>query len=77
MRRELKLTESDPPVDYFAELQFDGRRSRCATKINARARWPRVATARSVKVTENARTIKNVPLRLRAARRCSKCVARR
>ena len=24
VRRELKLTESDPPVDYFAELKFDG-----------------------------------------------------
>ena len=24
VRRELKLTDSDPPVDYFAELKFDG-----------------------------------------------------
>jgi len=66
VRRELKLTDSDPPVDYFAELKFDGLAlslryengllTRAATRGDGEV---------GEEVTENARTIKNVPLRLR------------
>ena len=66
VRRELKLTESDPPVDYFAELKFDGLalslRYENGLLVRAATRGDGEI---GEEVTENARTIKNVPLRLR------------
>jgi DNA ligase (NAD+) len=66
VRRELKLTEADPPVDYFAELKFDGLalslRYEDGLLVRAATRGDGEI---GEEVTENARTIKNVPLRLR------------
>jgi len=66
VRKELKLTESDPPVDYLAELKFDG----LALSLRyENGRLVRAATRgdgeTGEEVTQNARTIKSVPLKLR------------
>jgi len=67
VRRELKLAETDPPVDYFAELKFDGLalslRYENGLLVRAATRGDGEV---GEEVTENARTIKNVPLRLRS-----------
>ncbi len=68
VRRELKLGESDPPVDYAAELKFDG------LAINLRyenGMLVRAATRGDGEtgevVTENVRTVGQIPLRLHTA----------
>jgi len=68
VRRELGLTESDPPVEYAAELKFDG------LAINLRYEHGVLAQAATrgngetgEDVTQNIRTIAQIPLRLRGA----------
>jgi len=65
VRRELGLGESDPPIEYAAELKFDG------LAINLRyAQGVLVAAATrgdgetGEDVTQNIRTVKAIPLRL-------------
>jgi len=66
VRKELKLTESDPPVDYLAELKFDGLalslRYENGLLVRAATRGDGET---GEEVTQNARTIKSVPLKLR------------
>ena len=68
VRRELGLSESDPPVEYAAELKFDG------LAINLRYENGVLAQAATrgngetgEDVTQNIRTIAQIPLRLRGA----------
>ncbi|MET0382006.1 MAG: NAD-dependent DNA ligase LigA [Burkholderiaceae bacterium] len=66
VRRELALTEADPPIDYAAELKFDGLAinlryergvlSQAATRGNGET---------GEDVTSNILTIRQIPLRLR------------
>jgi len=66
VRRELKLTDADPPVAYSAELKFDG------LAINLRYEHGVLVQAATrgdgevgEDVTSNIRAIKQIPLRLR------------
>ncbi len=66
VRRELKLTEPDPPVEYAAELKFDG------LAINLRYEQGVLVQAatrgdgeKGEDVTHNIRTIGQIPLRLK------------
>jgi DNA ligase (NAD+) len=66
VRRELKLTETDPPVEYAAELKFDG------LAINLRYEHGVLVQAatrgdgeKGEDVTHNIRTIGQIPLRLK------------
>jgi DNA ligase (NAD+) len=66
VRRELKLSDDDPPVEYSAELKFDG------LAVNLRYEHGvlvRAATRgdgeEGEDVTPNARTIRPIPLRLK------------
>ncbi|HEV7915268.1 MAG TPA: NAD-dependent DNA ligase LigA, partial [Albitalea sp.] len=68
VRRELQLGESDPPVEYAAELKFDG------LAINLRYEHGVLVQAATrgngetgEDVTQNIRTIQQVPLKLRGA----------
>ena len=68
VRRELKLSENEPPVEYAAELKFDG------LAINLRYEngvLVRAATRGDGEtgedVTENVRTVGSIPLRLRTS----------
>jgi DNA ligase (NAD+) len=68
VRRELGLGESDPPVEYAAELKFDG------LAINLRYEHGVLVQAATrgdgetgEDVTQNIRAIRAVPLRLKAA----------
>lgn len=65
VRRELKLSETDPPVDYLAELKFDG------LAMSLRYEQGVLVTAATrgdgetgEDVTHNVRTIGQIPLRL-------------
>jgi DNA ligase (NAD+) len=69
VRRELGLTADDPPVEYAAELKFDG--------LAVNLRYERGVLVRAATrgdgeigedVTPNARTIRAIPLRLAAVR---------
>ena len=67
VRRELKLGETDPPIEYAAELKFDG------LAINLRYEHGVLVSAATrgdgetgEAVTENVRTVRSVPLRLAA-----------
>ncbi len=66
VRKELKLTEADAPVDYLAELKFDGLalslRYENGLLVRAATRGDGET---GEEVTQNARTIKSVPLKLR------------
>lgn len=68
IRRELGLTETDPPVAYAAELKFDG------LAINLRYEHGVLVTAatrgdgeQGEDVTQNIRTVGQIPLKLRGA----------
>jgi DNA ligase (NAD+) len=65
VRRELKLTDADPPVEYACELKFDG------LAINLRFEQGILVQAATrgdgevgEDVTQNIRTIRQIPLRL-------------
>ncbi len=65
VRRELKLKESDPPIEYACELKFDG------LAINLRYEHGILVQAATrgdgetgEDVTQNVRTIHSIPLRL-------------
>ncbi len=65
IRRELGLTETDPPVSYVAELKFDG------LAVNLRYENGSLAMAATrgdgetgEVVTQNIRTIRQIPMRL-------------
>ncbi len=65
VRRELELTESDPAVEYAAELKFDG------LAINLRYEGGVLVQAATrgdgetgEDVTQNIRTVRRIPLRL-------------
>ncbi len=68
IRRELGLTETDPPVAYAAELKFDG------LAINLRYEHGVLVTAatrgdgeQGEDVTQNIRTVGQIPLKLQGA----------
>jgi DNA ligase (NAD+) len=65
VRRELGLAESDPPVDYVAELKFDGLamslRYENGVLVQAATRGDGEV---GEDVTQNIRTINQIPLRL-------------
>ena len=67
VRKELKLADTDPPVDYLAELKFDGLalslRYEDGMLVRAATRGDGET---GEEVTQNARTIKSVPLKLRS-----------
>lgn len=69
VRRELGLKEGDPPVEYVAELKFDGLaislRYEHGTLVQAATRGDGEI---GEDVTQNIRTIGQIPLRLQAAR---------
>ncbi len=66
MRRELQLGETDPPIEYAAELKFDGLainlRYEQGVLVQAATRGNGEA---GEDVTQNIRTIAQIPLRLR------------
>ena len=79
VRRDLGLAADAPPVEYMAELKFDG------LAISLRYEEGRLAVAATrgdgevgEDVTHNVRTIRSIPRQLRGARPppCSKSAAR-
>ncbi len=69
VRRELGLTEADPPVEYVAELKFDGLaislRYEQGVLVQAATRGD---GEQGENVTQNIRTIGQIPLRLTTVR---------
>ncbi|HZM46920.1 MAG TPA: NAD-dependent DNA ligase LigA [Burkholderiales bacterium] len=67
IRRELGLGPNDPPVEYEAELKFDGVALSLRYENGSLVRAATRGDGRvGEDVTPNARTIRSVPLRLRA-----------
>ena len=65
VRRELKLAESDPPVDYLAELKFDGLAMSLRYEQGVLVRAATRGDGETGEdVTHNVRTIGQIPLRL-------------
>ena len=68
VRRELGLAETDPPVEYAAELKFDGLainlRYESGVLVQAATRGDGET---GEDVTQNIRTVRSIPLRLRPA----------
>jgi DNA ligase (NAD+) len=79
VRRELELGEGAPPVEYAAELKFDGLAISLRYEHGVLVRGAtRGDGATGEDVTQNLRTLRQIPLRLSGARRprCWKCAAR-
>ncbi|MDR7095442.1 NAD-dependent DNA ligase LigA [Hydrogenophaga laconesensis] len=65
VRRELKLADSDPPVDYLAELKFDGLAMSLRYEQGVLVRAATRGDGETGEdVTHNVRTIGQIPLRL-------------
>jgi DNA ligase (NAD+) len=68
IRRELKLASGDLPVEYNAELKFDGIALSLRYEAGVLVRAATRGDGRiGEDVTPNARTIRSIPLRLRAS----------
>src|SRR5262245_55101083 len=68
VRRELRLTTSDPPIEYNAELKFDGIALSLRYETGVLVRAATRGDGRiGEDVTPNARTIRSIPLRLRSS----------
>jgi DNA ligase (NAD+) len=78
VRKELGLTESDPAVEYVAELKFDGLamnlRYEHGVLVQAATRGD---GEMGEDVTQNIRTIRQIPLKLAAGRASSAGSTRR
>ena len=67
VRRELELTETDPPVEYAAELKFDGLAINLRFEAGALVQAATRGDGETGEdVTQNIRTIGQIPLRLRS-----------
>ncbi|WP_439519032.1 NAD-dependent DNA ligase LigA [Hydrogenophaga sp.] len=65
VRRELKLTDADPPVEYLAELKFDGLAMSLRYEQGLLVRAATRGDGETGEdVTHNVRTIRQIPLRL-------------
>ena len=68
VRRELGLGESDPPIEYAVELKFDGLAISLRYENGVLVRAATRGDGQTgEEVTENVRTVKQVPLRLHMA----------
>ena len=78
IRRELKLGPDDPPVEYSAELKFDGLAVSLRYELGVLVRAATRGDGEvGEDVTPNVRTIRSIPLRLQASMLpCSRCAAR-
>ena len=66
IRRELRLTELDPPIEYSAELKFDGLAISLRYEDGLLARAATRGDGENGEdVTANVRTVGDIPLRLR------------
>ena len=69
VRRDLGLDDQAPPVEYAAELKFDGLAISLRYENGRLVRRRRAATARPARTSRaNVRTIRAIPLRLRRRR---------
>ncbi len=65
VRKELRLTESDPPVEYVAELKFDGLAMNLRYEMGVLVQAATRGDGEDGEdVTQNIRTIRQIPLRL-------------
>lgn len=68
VRRELKLAESDPPIEYVAELKFDGLAMNLRYEDGVLVRAATRGDGETgEEVTENVRTVGQIPLRLHSS----------
>ncbi len=68
VRRELRLAEDDPPVEYAAELKFDGLAISLRYEDGVLCRAATRGDGETGEdVTENVRTVGQIPLRLQGA----------